>query len=176
MKKPAGDLLVDLIFIGGFVVLVSITVFGVAFSAPRLDAVLYNGLVVPEMSTIANAMTARGQHVEVMYHDQESGALCPPYILGHSMGGIAALENGASCARAGHAPKAIVTIDPTGYIGMKLYCPRGVRCLNYYDPTHLVGGGARAVIGAANHKMSGYTHLQLPSVPSVVAGALSATR
>jgi hypothetical protein len=68
-----------------------------------------------------------------------------------------------------------VTIDPTGQIGATYYCPKGVYCLNFYDPSHLIGGGARAVVGANNVKMHGYSHLQIPSAPGVVNGALAAT-
>ena len=140
-----------------------------------LAALLFNGLIYPELGTIADAMVKRGQHVEVLWHDQET-AICPRYILGHSMGGPAALDQGAACARQHKAPKAIITIDPTGQIGATYYCPKGVYCLNYYDPTHLIGGGARAVVGATNIKMHGYSHLQLPSAPQVVRGALAFTK
>lgn len=145
-------------------------------AASVVVAQLYNGLIYPEMNTIADAMTKRGQHVEVLWHDQETATVCPRYILGHSMGGPAALAEGAACASRGKAPRAIVTIDPTGQIGATYYCPKGVLCLNYYDPSHLIGGGARAVVGAHNVIVKGYTHLQLPSAPVVVRGALGATK
>lgn len=140
-----------------------------------LDADIYNGLIYPEMGTIAARMQARGQHVRVRWHDQENAAQCPRYILGHSMGGPAAIEQAAACVAKGKAPRAVVTIDPTGQVGATYYCPRNVYCLNFYDPTHLIGGGARAVVGANNVKMHGYSHLQLPSAPGVVKGALAAT-
>ena len=140
-----------------------------------LAAVLFNGLIYPEMGTIADAMAKRGQHVEVLWHDQSTPD-CPPFILGHSMGGPAALNQAANCRKAGKPVKGVVTIDPTGQVGATYYCPRGVRCLNYYDPTHLIGGGARAVVGATNIKMHGYSHLQLPSAPQVVRGALAFTK
>ena len=138
------------------------------------DAVLYNGLIYPEMGTIANAMKARGQNVVVLWHDAPV-SICAKYFLGHSMGGIAALNQAARCAALGNPPKAVVVIDPTGYPGT-LTCPKRVACLDYYDPTHLIGGGARAVAGAANVRMSGYSHIQLPSVAKVVRGALAATQ
>lgn len=158
----------------GTVAIIAILSGGQPTYAAPTDAVLFNGLMYPEMGTIGDAMTRRGQHVEILWHDQTPSS-CPRYILGHSMGGIAALSRGAACAASGHPPRAIVTIDPTGYPGT-LYCPKGVRCLNYYDPTHSIGGGARPVTGAVNVRMSGYTHLQLPSVPSVVRGALAITK
>jgi pimeloyl-ACP methyl ester carboxylesterase len=126
------------------------------------------------MGTIVGAMRHRGQNVRELWHDQENAA-CPRFLLGHSMGGLAALDQANRCATAGHPVRAVVTIDPTGKPGT-LYCPKRTRCLNYYDPTHLIGFGARAVVGATNVRMSGFSHLQLPSVPRVVNGALAATR
>jgi hypothetical protein len=140
-----------------------------------LAAQIYNGLLFPAMGRIAADMTARGQRVQVLYHDQETTAVCPRYILGHSMGGPAALVQAAGCKAKGHPPVAVVTIDPTGQVGATYYCPRGVYCLNFYDPTHAIGGGARAVVGANNVKMHGYSHMQLPYAPGVVKGALAAT-
>jgi hypothetical protein len=140
---------------------------------PALDAEIYNGLLIPEMATIAGAMTKRGQRVEVLWHEAEAAqTACPPYLLGHSMGGNAALRQAARCAAAGHPPRVVVTIDP-GRAPLYHACPRGVRCLNYYDPSHPIGG--QSVAGAANIRVPGYSHLQLPSVPSVVRGALAAT-
>lgn len=141
---------------------------------PRLDAQIYDGLLVPEMSTITAAMTRRGQHVQRMWHDAESyQTACPAYLLGHSMGGNAALRQAARCAAAGRPPRFVVTIDP-GRAPLYHTCPPGVRCLNYYDPSHPIGG--QEVDGATNVIVPGFTHLQLPSVPRVVNGALAATR
>lgn len=139
----------------------------------RLDAELYDGLLVPEMSTIAAAMTRRGQHVRVLWHDAEDQVSCPAYLVGHSMGGNAALRQAARCAAAGRPPRAVVTIDP-GRAPLYHTCPRGVRCFNYYNPGHPIGG--QAVDGAQNIIVPGFSHLQLPSVPRVVAGTLAATR
>lgn len=163
-----------IVLFGAFVAFMALG-YACSARAATLDADIYNGLIYPEMGTIAAKMTARGQHVRVRWHDQESAAQCPPFILGHSMGGPAAITQAAACVRQGHPPKAVVTIDPTGQVGATYYCPRGVYCLNFYDPSHLIGGGARAVVGANNVKIHGYTHLQLPSAPGVVKGALSAT-
>lgn len=140
-------------------------------------AQLYNGLLYPEMGTIAAKMQARGQHIQVLWHDQEKAPPCPRYILGHSMGGLAALDQGASCRALGHPPKAIVTIDPAGTV-YAISCPKGVRCINYYDPSHVISPGnpARKVAGAENHIVRGYTHLTIPSAPFVVRGALAATK
>jgi pimeloyl-ACP methyl ester carboxylesterase len=145
-------------------------------AAVLLGAVLYNGLLYPEMGTIANAIAARGQHVEVLWHDQEQTTACPAYIAGHSMGGLAALDQGRRCAAAGKPPRAIVTIDPAGTLHT-IACPRGVYCVNFYDPSHVIspGNAARKVIGAHNVIVRGYTHLTIPSAPGVIKGALAAT-
>jgi hypothetical protein len=138
------------------------------------DAQIYDGLLVPKMSTIANAMTARGQHVEEMWHDAETAqTACPAYLIGHSMGGNAALRQAARCATAGHPPRVVVTIDP-GRAPLYHTCPPSVRCLNYYDPAHPIGG--QIVDGALNIIVPGFTHLQLPAAPRVTVGTLAATR
>jgi hypothetical protein len=139
-----------------------------------LAAQIYNGLLYPEMDTIATSMQKRGQHVEVLWHDAaDSQTACPPYLLGHSMGGNAALRQAARCAAAGKPPRVVVTIDP-GRAPLAHSCPAHVTCVNYYDPSHPIGG--QYVSGAKNVLVPGYTHLQLPSVPSVVKGALSLTK
>jgi hypothetical protein len=137
-------------------------------------AQIYNGLLYPEMATIANAMQKRGQHVEVLWHDAEQyQTACPKYLLGHSMGGNAALRQATRCAAAGKPPRVVVTIDP-GRAPLDYVCPTHVTCINYYDPSHSIGG--QYVQGAKNVLVPGYTHLQLPSVPRVVQGVLALTK
>lgn len=137
-------------------------------------AQIYNGLLYPEMATIANAMERRGQHVQVLWHDAaDSQTRCPRYLLGHSMGGNAALRQAARCAAVGRAPRMVITIDP-GRAPLAHTCPQGVHCINYYDPSHPIGG--QFVDGATNILVTGYSHLQLPSVPRVVAGVLARVR
>ena len=150
-------------------------IFATFYSRAFADGVLYNGLMYAEMGTIAGKMTARGQHVSVLWHDAESSA-CPKFLAGHSMGGLAAIDEGTKCSAAGHPIKVIVTIDPMGYPGT-LYCPKGTRCVNYYNPAHVLGPGnaARAVVGAANTVVLGYSHVQMPLVPKIIAGTLAAT-
>jgi hypothetical protein len=139
-----------------------------------LAAQLYNGLLYPEMQPIAAAMMKRGQHVEVLWHDAaDSQTVCPRYLLGHSMGGNAALRQATRCAAAGRPPHVVVTIDP-GRAPLYATCPAKVSCVNYYDPSHPIGG--QRVSGAKNIVVSGYSHLQLPSVPKVVNGALALTK
>jgi hypothetical protein len=146
---------------------------GTIIGATVLVAQIYDGLLYAEMSTIANAMQRRGQHVQELWHDAEtSQSICPRYLLGHSMGGNAALRQAARCAAIGRAPRAVVTIDP-GRAPLYHTCPPKVVCINYYDPSHPFGG--QSVDGAHNVVVPGYTHLQLPSVGSVVRGALAAT-
>jgi len=129
--------------------------------ASTLVALLYNGLLYPEMEPIAARMRARGQHVEVLWHDAEaSQTACPRYLLGHSMGGNAALRQAARCLQDGHPPKVVVTIDP-GRAPLFATCHVGLRCINFYDPSHPIGG--QFVQGAQNIRVTGYTHLQLPA-------------
>ncbi len=137
--------------------------------------IAYNGLIYGEMGTIVNDMKARGQHVALYWHDQEKSS-CPAFITGHSMGGEAALDEGAKCSAAGHPVKVIVTIDPMGHPGT-LYCPKGTRCVNYYNPAHVLGPGnaARKVVGAQNTIVTGYSHVQMPLVPKIIKGTLAAT-
>ena len=49
---------------------------------------------------------------------------------------------------------------------------------NYYNPAHVLGPGnsARAVVGAANTVVLGYSHVQMPLVPKIIAGTLAATK
>jgi thioesterase domain-containing protein len=146
----------------------------VCSSAHAADTVIYDGLLVPEMGTIERAMIQRGQHVQRLWHDaEEAQTACPAYLVGHSMGGNAALRQAARCAAAGHPPRAVVTIDP-GRAPLYHTCAPGLRCWNYYDPQHAIGG--QIIDGARNIIVPGFTHLQLPSVPRVVDGVLAATR
>lgn len=139
-----------------------------------LAAQIYNGLLYPEMGTIANAMTKRGQHVEVLWHDQEDRSTCPPYLLGHSMGANTALRQAARCAAAGRPPRIVVTIDP-GRAPLFHSCPPKVTCYNLYNPAHAIGG--QRVSGTThNIIIEGYTHLQLPLAPRVVKFTLGVTK
>ena len=138
-----------------------------------VDAIIYNGLLYPEMGTIAGKMKARGQNVEVLWHDAQTGETrCPRFLLGHSMGANAALRQAAYCVARGHHP-VVVSIDP-GRAPLDHLCPAGTTCINYYDPTHPIGG--QYVDGARNIIVSGYTHLQLPAARAVVVGTLAATK
>ena len=161
----------NLIALAGIIILLILTVI-----AARSAGIAYNGLVYGEMGTIVNDMKARGQNVALYWHDQEKST-CPTVLTGHSMGGLSAIREGTACSAAGHPVKVIVTIDPMGYPGT-LYCPKGTRCVNYYNPAHVLGPGnsARAVVGAANTVVLGYSHVQMPLVPKIIAGTLAATK
>jgi hypothetical protein len=151
--------------------LILTTLYSVSFGA----GIAYNGLIFGKMGTIVAKMKARGQRVTLLWHDQEL-SFCPAFLAGHSMGGEAALDEGAKCSAAGRPVKVIVTIDPMGYPGT-LYCPKGTRCVNYYNPAHVLGIGnaARAVVGAKNVVVTGYSHVQMPLVPKIISGTLAAT-
>lgn len=139
--------------------------------ASALAAQIYNGLLIPAMGPIANAMTTRGQHVQVLWHDAEgSQTACPEYLLGHSMGGNAALRQAARCAAAHRPPRAVVTIDPARIAAV---CPRGVKCVNYYNPTHPIGG--QYVTGATNIVVTGTDHVGMPNNPKIFRGTLALT-
>lgn len=138
-----------------------------------LVAQIYNGLLYPEMQTIADAMTHRGQRVQVLWHDQEDQRRCPPVLIGHSMGGDAALHQAQRCTLAGRPPRVVVTIDPGGR-PQDAWCPAKVKCVNFYNPMHPIGG--EFVQGAKNIVVKGYTHLQMPTAPYIVRSTLELTK
>lgn len=139
-----------------------------------LVAQVYNGLLYADMGYIAGLMEKRGQHVEVLWHDAENGqTICPKYLLGHSMGGNAALRQATRCASEGHPPSVVVTIDP-GRAPLFHQCPAHVKCYNYYNPAHPIGG--QFVDGASNIVVAGYAHVQMPFAPYIVKMALALTK
>ena len=133
-----------------------------------LTATLFNGLFYAEMQPTADAMTKRGQHVEVLWHDQTSSN-CPVFSIGHSMGGQAALNQAAACAARGRAPRLVITIDPAR---LPAVCPLHVKCVNYYNPSHPIGGAS--VSGAQNIVVTGYDHLWMPAAVKKRVLALTA--
>jgi hypothetical protein len=134
-------------------------------AATTMAATLFNGLLYAEMQPTADAMAKRGQRVEVQWHDQGS-SYCPRYSIGHSMGAQAALRQAAACAAAGHPPVLVITIDPARTPAV---CPPRIRCINYYNPSHPIGG--QFVTGAKNIIVTGYDHLWMPAAvePRVLA-------
>lgn len=134
---------------------------------------LYDGLFYAEMGTLREALQSKS-HVTEEWHDAQENEtnihFCFDYFIGHSMGGNAALRQAARCATMGRPPKAVITIDP-GRAPLEHTCPPKIPCINYYDPSHPIGG--QYVNGAKNIVVPGYDHLQLPSVPSVVKGVLA---
>lgn len=143
-------------------------------SATVLAAQVYNGLLFADMGYIAQQMEKRGQHVQVLWHDAaDQQTACPKFLLGHSMGGNAALRQATRCAARGRPPAVVVTIDP-GRAPLFHVCPHKVKCVNYYDPSHPIGG--QSVVGAINILVTGYSHLQMPIAPRIVVGALALTK
>lgn len=146
---------------------------GSFFFSAVLVAQIYNGLLYADMGYIAQLMEKRGQHVEVLWHDAaDSQTICPKYLLGHSMGGNAALRQATRCAARGKAPVVVVTIDP-GRAPLFHQCPAHVKCVNFYNPAHPIGG--QFVNGASNIVVEGYAHVQMPFAPSIVKQALALT-
>ena len=136
-----------------------------------LDGIAYDGLLYARMQTIVGKLRQRGDYVVEAWHDH-TVAGCPRYLVGHSMGGDAALAQAASCAAAGHPPKVVVSIDPGG-APQNAHCTKGVKCINYYNPDHPIGG--EYVTGATNIIVRGYDHLNMPLAPQIIAGTLAAT-
>lgn len=141
--------------------------------ATALYAQLYNGLLYAEMGTIAAAMKARGQAVSVLWHDQEpSVKTCPPYLIGHSMGAQAAIRQATRCKAQGHAPKAVLLIDPARTAPAS--CAVGLKCINWYNPSHPIGG--QFISGATNIRVLGTTHVYMPLNATIMRGVLAASR
>lgn len=138
-----------------------------AVTAP-VTATVYNGLLYAEMQPIEQVLQRNHISYKTLWHDaQKSDTACPRFILGHSMGGNAALRQAAKCQAAGRPPALVVTIDP-GRAPLSYQCPKGIRCVNYYNPAHPIGG--QWVAGAENHIVTGYDHLYMPlAVASKVA-------
>lgn len=133
--------------------------------------IAYNGLLYAEMGPLVAALQKRHFHVKTFWHDSEARSNgCPSYIIGHSMGGNAAIDQAIVCQRAGHPPVAIVVIDAAR---TSAYVPANAKykCVSYYNPSHPIGG-QRVSGKCTNHIVTGYTHLYMPDAPAVVRGVL----
>lgn len=133
----------------------------------------YNGLLYAEMGPLNDVLAKKGAKVRVLWHDeQDYDTSCPQFIIGHSMGGNAAIRQAEKCQAAGKAPKAIVVID-AGRAPLTSSVPSTAKyaCVSYYNPTHPIGG--QDISGKCkNYVVNGYDHLNMPSAPAVVKGTL----
>lgn len=134
----------------------------------------YNGLLYAEMGTLVADLEKKGAKVRTLWHDEQWGdTSCPDYIIGHSMGGNAALRQAVKCQAAGHPPKAIVSID-AGRAPLTWVVPDEARyaCFSYYNSAHPIGG---QYIGGKckNTVVTGYIHLYMPAAPIIVKGVLA---
>jgi len=146
-------------------------------SKPDIPTVTaYNGLLYAEMGPLVDALMKRGDRVKLEWHDEaKTDTSCPEYIIGHSMGGNAAIAQAEKCQAAGRAPKAIVVIDAgrcPGNSPCDVPANAKYECISYYDPSHPIGGQK---IGGkcTNHTVSGYTHLEMPGVPVIDRGVFA---
>jgi hypothetical protein len=137
----------------------------------------YDGLLYAEMGPLTAALQKKGNNVVERWHDNPT-ARCPQYIIGHSMGGNRAIQQGLDCQAKGKPPVAIIVIDAGRCPGNSpCSVPASARfsCVSYYDPSHGIGG--QYISGKCrNVRISGYTHLQMPSVPAVVRGVLATVK
>jgi hypothetical protein len=125
-------------------------------------AKVYDGLgmygTVRPMDGIAQITTASGFKVTRYAHIAGKYANDVATVeIGHSMGGNAALKK---AARLKSKPALVITIDP-GRAPLWHSCPTGVRCINYYNAWHPIGG--QYVDGAWNIPVFGTMHGAMPS-------------
>ena len=146
--------------------------------APTVTA--YNGLLYAEMGGLVTALEKRGDQVSLLWHDaQRTDTNCPEYIIGHSLGGNAAIRQAVKCQSAGRPPKAIVIIDagraPTTY---QIPANAKFTCQSFYNPAHPIGGQVIEPDGTKlgqchNTVVPGYDHLQMPAAPGIVKAILN---
>lgn len=136
----------------------------------------YNGLLYAEMGPLVDALSKRGDRVTMLWHDaQETDTSCPEYIIGHSMGGNAAIRQAEKCQADHHAPKAIVIIDAgrcPGNNPCSVPDTAAYTCQSFYNPEHPIGG--QFISGKCkNTVVPGYTHLQMPGAPGIVRAIMN---
>ena len=155
----------------------------VAKVAPHTPTVTaYNGLISADMGPIVSALEKQGDNVQLLWHDaQRSDTNCPEYIVGHSLGGNAAIRQAVKCQAAGRPPKAIVVID-AGRAPVTYQIPANAkfRCVSFYNPDHPIGGqevlpdSPAIKLGSChNTVVPGYDHIYMPSAPGIIRGTLA---
>lgn len=171
-RQTKGNLIAGI----GIAALLALTMFA-ARSAPAINVTAYNGLIYAEMGPLVSALQKRGAHVTTLWHDaQATDTRCPDYIIGHSMGGNAAIRQAEKCQAVGHPPKAIIVID-AGRAPLTFTVPATAKyaCVSYYNPLHPIGG--QYVAGkCTNHLVTGYDHIYMPVAPTVVRGVLATVK
>jgi len=143
--------------------------------APHTPTVTaYNGLLYAEMGALSAALERRGDKVTTLWHDAQPGDdNCPEYIIGHSLGGNAAIRQAIKCQARKHPPIAIIVID-AGRAPVTYTVPANAKytCESFYNPDHPIGG--QEIAGKCkNTVVSGYDHLLMPSAPGIVKAILN---